>query len=56
MEKGQFKTPFKQIKSEACVFTCKDTAVIAAGSDTRYSFPPLALRAGPSAPSVPTVD
>ena len=51
-----FKAPFNQIKSEANVYTYKDTTVISPNSDTPYSFVWMDLRAEPMVLSVPAVD
>lgn len=53
---GQFKAPFNEIKSEARVFTYKDTAIVTPNSDTPYSFLWMDLRAGPQVISVPAVE
>jgi hypothetical protein len=53
---GQFKAPFNQIKSEARVFTYKDTAIVTPNSDTPYSFVWMDLRAEPIVLSVPAID
>src|SRR5258708_8930836 len=53
---GQYKAPFNQIKSEARVYTYKDTAIITPNSDTPYSLLWLDLRAEPIVLSVPAVE
>jgi hypothetical protein len=55
-DSGQFKAPFNQIKSEARVFTYKDTAIVTPNSDTPYSFLWMDLRAEPMVLSVPAVE
>jgi len=53
---GQFKAPFNEIKSEARVYTFKDTSVVTPNSDTPYSTMFMDLRAEPIVLSVPAVD
>jgi hypothetical protein len=53
---AQFKAPFNELKSEARVYTYRDTAIITPNSDTPYSFGWLDLRAEPIVVSVPAVE
>ena len=51
-----YKAPFNQIKSEADVFTYKDTTVVTPNSDTPYSFAWMDLRAEPMVLCVPEIE
>jgi hypothetical protein len=55
-DSGQFKAPFNEINNQHRVYTYKDTAIIAANSDTPYSGGFLDLRNEPIVLSVPAVD
>ena len=53
---GQYRGPFNALKSDAAVFTYKDTSVVTPNSDTPYGFAALDLRAEPMVISVPAVE